>query len=78
MIAGLDQGEAAIKATISRCKPGIHDNTKAALQHYLTFLPKYRKDRKTWIDNEKETGKKFPAVAKDLQERVIGPGLDRL
>ena len=78
MIAGLDQGEKAIQATILRCKPGIHDNTKAALQHYLTFLPKYRTDRKQWIDNEKETGKKFPAVAEDLKTRVIVPGLDRL
>jgi len=78
MIAGLDQGEAAITATINRCKPGIHDNTKAALQHYLTYLPGYRKQRKTWIDNEKIVGKTVPEVANDLQVRVIAPGLDRL
>ncbi len=78
MIAGLDQGEAAIKATISRCKPGIHDNTKAALQHYLTFLPKYRQDRKGWIDNEKVIAKTNAFVKQDLDTRVIKPGLDRL
>jgi hypothetical protein len=78
MIAGLDQGEAAIRATITRCKPGIHDNTKAALQHYLTLLPAYRKQRKAWIDKEKIVGQTVPEVAKDLDVRVIKPGLDRL
>lgn len=78
MIAGLDQTQKAVEETIKKCKPGVHDNTKAALQHYLVLIPAFRKLRMQWIDQEKVRAKTSDSVRNHLQEKLIGPGLDRL
>jgi hypothetical protein len=72
MSPGINQSEAAIKKMIASCLTGDHNNTKAALQHYLVLLNGYKATRKQWVAHEKNTAKTVPALKQKMDEILTG------
>ncbi len=72
MTPGLNQSEAAIKKTIANCEAGKHDNSKAALKHYLLLITAYRMQRKQFVTREKSKVNTIVGLQAILDEKLKG------
>ena len=71
MTIGIKKTRDSVKVSIKNALPLVHDDTKAALKHYLVLLKKAEDDRQNWIKIERGVGN-----TKNLEQNIIGPGLD--
>ena len=71
MTVGLKKTRDSINLAYKNCKSPKHDAFKAILYEYLELLRKAERDRQAWIKRESAAGN-----TANLQEMIIGPGLD--